>query len=219
MPTVVYNLRQFLILSLLVGAFGLISGCGPQDPGEELWIIGLDGADWDQLDPMIARGELPHLARLKSEGASGILLSDTPMISPILWTSISTGKTPDLHGVTWFMTDAPDGSKIPISSEERKVRTFWNIASEAGLSCGITGWWATWPAEPINGYLVSDAVAWHSFGVTGRGNPEDGKTWPWEMINQVAEIMPDPATISDELMTSLVHLPASELNANTGESI
>ncbi len=163
MPPASLIQRLSLFLALLLSATTLLTGCGTKDPGEELWIIGLDGADWDQLEPMIARGELPNLAKLKNEGASGILLSDTPMMSPILWTSISTGKTPELHGVTWFMTEAPDGSKIPISSEEQRVRTFWNIASEAGLSCCITGWWATWPAEPINGYLVSDAIS-HLFG-------------------------------------------------------
>jgi len=207
-----------LILTLLVAITLLLGSCGSEEIGEELWVIGWDCADWDQLDPMIARGELPNLAKLKIEGASGVLLSDTPMISPILWTSISTGKTPDLHGVTWFMTDAPDGTKIPVSSEERKVRTFWNIASEAGMSVGITGWWATWPAEPLNGYLISDAVAWHSFGVTGRSNPNEGKTWPWDLIHKADEFMPNPATIDDELMTRLIHLPAEKIKIKSGDS-
>ncbi len=207
------NLTFILAMALLLGS------CGNEEIGEELWIIGWDCADWDQLDPMIARGELPNLAKLKSEGASGVLLSDTPMISPILWTSISTGKTPDLHGVTWFMTDAPDGTKIPVSSEERRVRTFWNIASEAGMSVGITGWWATWPAEPLNGFLISDAVAWHSFGVTGRSNPNEGKTWPWDLVHKADEFMPNPASMSDDLMTRLIHLPVDQLKAGSEESI
>ena len=212
-------LRLALIFAFLLPATNLLTGCGAKDPGEELWVIGVDGADWDQIDPMIARGEMPNFARLKNEGTSGILLSDKPMISPILWTSISTGKTPDLHGVTWFMTDAPDGSKIPISSEERRVRTFWNIASEAGMSCGITGWWATWPAEPINGYLISDAVAWHSFGINGRSNPAEGKTWPWDLVHRVDELMPDPAAIPDDLMTRMIHLPAERLIAPTSGTV
>ncbi len=186
------------------------SGCS-QDPGAEVWVIGLDGADWDQLDPMIARGELPHLAALRQGGAAGILRSDRPMISPILWTSIATGKTPDQHGVTWFMTDGPDGSKMPISSHERQVRTFWNIASEADHSCGIIGWWATWPAEPINGWLASDYVAWHSFGVTGRSTVDQGKTYPPELMNLIEETMPSPLDIPETLLEKMVHLPASAL--------
>ena len=67
-----------------------------------------------------------------------------------------------------------------------------DIASEAGLTCGIVGWWATWPADPVNGFLISDYVAWHSFGVTGRESVDTGKTWPPEMMEKVAAVMPPP---------------------------
>lgn len=204
-----------LVLALTVAGLGAAvltcSGCGG-DPGPEVWVIGLDGADWDQLDPLIAQGALPNLAALRDGGAAGILRSDMPMISPILWSSIATGKTPDMHGVTWFMTDGPDGEKVPISSYQRQVRTFWNIASEAGHECGIVGWWATWPAEPINGFLVTDYVAWHSFGVTGRSSTDQGKTWPPELIHVVDDIMPAPADIPDAEILPMVHLPAAQLS-------
>ncbi len=208
-------IRIFLgSLILVAGSLILVMGGCSRDPGPEVWLIGLDGADWDQLDPMIARGELPNLARLREEGASGILLSDMPMISPILWASIATGKTPDVHGITWFMTDAPDGSKMPISSHERRVRAFWNIASEAGKSCGIVGWWATWPANPINGFLISDYVAWHSFGVTGRSSVDQGKTWPPDLIHLVDEIMPSPEEVPDADLEKMIHLPAARLRSD-----
>ncbi len=202
------------LLTALLVAVGclipLMNGCS-RDPEPEVWVIGLDGADWDQIGPMIERGEMPHLASLLETGASGILRSDMPMISPILWASIATGKTPDLHGITWFMTEAPDGTMMPISSYERQVRTFWNIASEAGRTCGIVGWWATWPAEPINGFLISDFVAWHSFGVTGRSSVDQGKTWPADLIHLVDEIMPSPLEIPSAEIEKMVHLPAARL--------
>lgn len=206
---------RVVVVGMLLVLAGL-AGCS-RDPGPELWVLGLDGADWDQLDPMIARGELPNLAALRQGGAAGILRSDMPMISPILWTSIATGKTPDLHGVTWFMTDAPDGSKMPISSYERRVRTFWNIASEADLTCGIVGWWATWPAEPINGWLASDYVAWHSFGVTGRGSVDQGKTWPPELMAVVDKVMPSPLEIDSSDLQRMVHLPPNRLLPDPGK--
>ena len=109
------------------------------------------------------------------------------------------------------MTDAPDGSKIPISSAQRQVRTFWNIASEAGRTCGIVGWWATWPADPINGFLISDYVAWHSFGVTGRSTVDQGKTWPPDLIKLVDELMPSPLEIPDHELQKMVHLPGARL--------
>ena len=69
-------------LLLAAGSLVLMLGSCSKEPGSEVWVIGLDGADWDQLDPMIARGELPNLAKLRQEGAAGILRSDLPMISP-----------------------------------------------------------------------------------------------------------------------------------------
>ncbi len=207
--------RILRVIALMIGLGTILTagGCS-RGPGPEVWVIGLDGADWDQLDPMIARGELPHLARLRAEGAWGVLQSDMPMISPLLWTSIATGRTPDEHGVTWFMTDAPDGTKMPISSRERRVRTFWDIASECGVDCGIVGWWATWPADPIAGFLVSDYVGWHSFGVTGRSTADQGKTWPPGLIADVDRLMPAPADIPDELLQRMVHLPAGRLRSD-----
>lgn len=190
-----------------------LTGCST-DPGPEVWVIGLDGADWDQLDPMIARGELPHLAALKKGGASGVLRSEKPLISPVLWTTIATGKSPDQHGVTWFMTDDAQGNKIPVSSNQRQARSFWNIASEAGINCGVVGWWATWPADPINGFVISDYVGWHSFGVNGHASDDAGKTWPTELISTVREMMPNPADIPTSQLAAMINLPAGRLAPN-----
>lgn len=198
--------RRGLVALLLFTLWGC---SGP--PADEVWVIGLDGADWDLLDPMIARGELPHLASLRQDGAYGVLRSDEPMLSPILWTSIATGKTADLHGVTWFMSDAPDGTKIPVSSRNRWVRAVWNIASEREVPVGVVGWWATWPAEPVDGFVVSDYVAWHSFGVTGREFEAPGKTHPPELQDRVQEFFPAPESIDNALLQTMVHLPPERL--------
>jgi tetratricopeptide (TPR) repeat protein/predicted AlkP superfamily phosphohydrolase/phosphomutase len=198
--------RSFL---LLLGAC-LLTACA-RGPQEELWLIGLDGADWDLLEPMIAAGELPHLAALRAEGAYGRLRSDEPMLSPILWTSIATGKTADLHGVTWFMSDAPDGSKVPVSSHNRWVRALWTIASERDQRVGVVGWWATWPADPVRGFTVSDYVGWHSFGVSGQSAEVPGKTYPPELYAEIARHFPQPDAIDPLLLQRMVHLPVERL--------
>lgn len=195
---------------VLLASLALTSSCG-RAPQDEVWVIGLDGADWDLLDPMIAAGELPQLAALRSGGAWGRLRSDDPMLSPILWTSIATGKTADLHGVTWFMTDAPDGTKIPISSRSRQVRALWNIASERGQSVGVLGWWATWPVEPVNGFIISDYVAWHSFGITGNVLDVPGKTYPASLMDQVRQTFRPPDAVDVGLLQKMVHLPPERL--------
>ncbi len=199
-----------LLGAALLSAAALLASCS-KAPQDEVWIIGLDGADWDVLDPLIAKSALPNLAKLRSEGVWGRLRSDEPMLSPILWTSIATGRTADLHGVTWFMTDAPDGTKIPISSRSRLVRALWNMASEKGVSVGVLGWWATWPVEPVNGFIVSDYVAWHSFGVTGQELDVAGKTWPPELINDVKKAFVTPDKADEALLARMIHLPKERL--------
>jgi tetratricopeptide (TPR) repeat protein len=209
--------RALPIVILAFCCLAAFAGC-ERAPENELWVIGLDGADWDILEPLMAQGELPNLARLRREGAWGALQSDEPMLSPILWTSIATGKTADLHGVTWFMSDGPNGEKIPVSSHNRWVRALWNIASESKLRSTVIGWWATWPADPIEGYILSDYIGWHSFGVTGRTLEAAGKTHPATLQAEVQPLFPDPSSIPMETLQKMVHLPPAELSSDTSAS-
>lgn len=189
-------------------------GCGGK-PQHEVWVIGLDGGDWDILDPVIDAGHMPNLKKLRDEGAWGRLRSEMPLLSPVIWTSIATGRTPDRHGVTWFMSTTPDGQKIPISSRSRQVRALWNVASENKLKVGVIGWWATWPVEPVNGFMVSDYVGWHSFGITGRGVEDAGKVWPEAYAKDVSAMMPAPESIPASLVQRIVHLTEAQIAAAT----
>src|SRR5947207_3051667 len=79
-----------------------------------------------------------------------------PLISPILWTSAATGTPPDLHRVLDFQeVDPKTGGKVPISGNSRAVPAVWNLVSSAGRTVGVVGWWATHPAEEVNGFFVS----------------------------------------------------------------
>ncbi|MEK7283804.1 MAG: alkaline phosphatase family protein, partial [Acidobacteriota bacterium] len=110
-------------------------------------ILGLDGADWEIIDPLLAKGQLPNLARLKARGAWGNIKTMTPALSPLLWTSIATGKPPEEHGIIDFLVkDTETGLAVPVSSRWRKVKALWNIFSDAARSSAFIAWWATWPA-------------------------------------------------------------------------
>jgi tetratricopeptide (TPR) repeat protein len=138
-------------------------GSSPRPPAASrprVILVGWDGADWGLLDPLLREGKLPHLARLASRGRTYDLATFEPMASPLIWTTIATGRTPVDHGVADFQENDPKNrALIPISSRSRKVPALWNTASARGISVGVVGWWATWPAEKVNGFLVSDRVA------------------------------------------------------------
>jgi predicted AlkP superfamily phosphohydrolase/phosphomutase/tetratricopeptide (TPR) repeat protein len=123
-------------------------------------LVGWDAADWKVISPLMDAGKMPALSRLVERGVMGNLSTLRPALSPILWNSIATGKRPDKHGILGFIEPAPDGSGVrPVSSTSRKTKAIWNILTQAGRKAHVVGWYASHPAEPINGICVSDQFA------------------------------------------------------------
>jgi predicted AlkP superfamily phosphohydrolase/phosphomutase/tetratricopeptide (TPR) repeat protein len=126
-----------------------------------LLIIGWDGADWQIAKPLMEAGRMPNLSALVSQGVMGNLASMEPMISPMLWTTIATGKPPHVHGICGFYEPAPE-TELGIqmaSSSSRKCKALWNILSESGFHTSVMSWYSSHPAEPVTGINVSDRFA------------------------------------------------------------
>ncbi|MFD2822084.1 alkaline phosphatase family protein [Lacinutrix iliipiscaria] len=120
-------------------------------------LIGWDAADWKTIWPLIAKGEMPALKKLISKGVYGNMSTMNPPYSPMLWSSVATGKTPDKHGVLGFIELMPNKNGIrPVTANSRKVKAVWNILHHKGFKSNLVGWWPSYPAEPINGVVVSD---------------------------------------------------------------
>jgi len=161
-------------------------------PGRPVLFVGLDAADWQYLDPLLARGEMPELARLVRESHSGVLETEHPPLSPILWTTMFTGVSPLEHGVLDFSRFRPgSGEREPIGSEERLRPALWNLASWAGRPVTVLGLWATYPAEPVQGLLVADRFfAFLDMGEMppeGTVYPPERQPWAREILRQVEE--------------------------------
>jgi Flp pilus assembly protein TadD len=141
-------------------------------PSRRVLLVGWDGADWEVLQPLVRKGMMPNLARLMAEGSWGELTSIMPLLSPLIWTTMATGETPDRHGILDFVeVDPGSGAKVPVTGRQRRVPALWNMASAAGLSVIVSGWWASWPAEPVNGVLVSDRLFFLLSDAVGEGPP------------------------------------------------
>lgn len=120
-------------------------------------LIGWDAADWEHIDPLIEAGELPTLAKFLSGGVMGNLATLEPVLSPMLWNSVATGKLAEKHGIHGFIEPDPvNGGVRPYTSTSRKVKAIWNILSQEGYRSNIVGWWASHPAEPIKGSIVTN---------------------------------------------------------------
>lgn len=140
--------------------------------------VGLDGADWALLDGYLASGVMPNLAALAREGRTGVLTTLHPPLSPLVWTTMMTGASPLEHGILDFTRRNPEtGTEEPIGSAERRLPAVWTMATDQGRSVAVFGLWATHPAEPVRGLLVSDRF----FSFTARDrNPPPGIVHPPE---------------------------------------
>ena len=83
----------------------------------QLVLIGLDGLDWNIVDPLIAAGKMPNLAGLVARGAKARLLTINPILSPVVWTSIATGVKPERHGIVDFTAvNTETGEAVPVTT-------------------------------------------------------------------------------------------------------
>jgi len=170
-------LTLFLLLATLVSCGGEKGGT---EPGRVL-IIGLDGAEWDLLGPMLAAGEMPNLARLRDEGVYGKLRSlEPPQKSPAIWTTIATGKSPEEHGIRAFVEQVKGR---PLTKNMRQARALWNIASGVGKSVGVVGWLMTWPAEEVNGFVITDYLQY----TAAPSRKFKGRTYPPELEGEIQD--------------------------------
>lgn len=128
-------------------------------PGRRVLLVGVDAGDWLAVEPLMAEGKLPTFARLAAAGRTGTMIATPPLVSPLIWTTIATGREPEDHGVLDFMVDEPGGGQSPVSGASRRAAALWNVFSDRGYRVAVVGWWATSPAEALDGVMVSDAVA------------------------------------------------------------
>ena len=120
-------------------------------------VLGFDGTDPEFLHSLMSQGKLPNFERLHREGAYGPCRTFKPTKSNVIWTSIATGKRMEKHGIIDWMVLSDDGQeRLLTTGNQRRTEALWNIATAAGKSVQLINWWATWPAEHVNGEMVSN---------------------------------------------------------------
>ncbi|RMG47336.1 MAG: hypothetical protein D6718_03845, partial [Acidobacteria bacterium] len=146
-------------------------------------VIGVDGLGWEMLERWRNSGGSADFDWLASRAAWGPLATVEPTRSPVIWTTIATGRTPEDHGVLEFtswrvshlgrsLATIPRGLGAvywmnlaqalglvrlgPVTSQDVRCPRFWEIAGTAERPAAVAGWWCTWPASPVEGRLVSD---------------------------------------------------------------
>lgn len=199
---IVFRAASALALGLTLGAGLWTCARAGEKPRPKVLLIGVDAGEWDVLGPLLDQKKAPNFARLRDEGAAGRMRSLEPLTkSPIIWASIATGKVPSKHGVLDFMTkrreakarsgEAPKES--PTTSNLWRARPVWEILGSLGKKVGVVGWWTTWPAQPVNGFLISDYVQYDTGSWPAR---DTRRTYPESLDSLAKALRRTPESVS-----------------------
>jgi len=143
---------------------------------------------------------MPTLEKFINEGCMGNISTLDPPLSPMLWTSIGTGKTAEKHGILGFVEPNPSNPEQnirPVSVTSRKVKALWNILTHENYKTHLVGWWPSHPAEPINGISVSDM--YHQVSTEDGAKVFEmakGTVYPEELASVFEELRMHPTEIT-----------------------
>jgi predicted AlkP superfamily phosphohydrolase/phosphomutase/tetratricopeptide (TPR) repeat protein len=187
----------------------------PERPAKRVLLIGWDAADWKVINPLMDAGLMPALQGLVNGGVIGNIATLDPPLSPILWTSIATGKLADKHGVLNFTQPDPEKKALrPVMGSTRRVKAIWNILNQEGLRSHVVGWWPSHPAEPLNGVTVSN---FFQRAVAPYGEPwplPPGTVHPPRLAETLAELRVHPGELTAAHIAPFVPTMA-EIDQNT----
>lgn len=154
-----------------------------QPLAKRVLVVGLDGATFDIIKPLMNQGRMPNLKRLIETGTSGILESTKPPITPAAWTTFMTGKGPGRHGIVDFEKYDVRTNQLTFNSTyEIREKTIWEILSEKGFRVGSVNVPMTYPPRKVNGFMISGFET---------PSTDTDFTWPPELKNDILRRWPD----------------------------
>lgn len=207
----VYKLLIAVVPMLLI-CMVIWSSVNAKAPASRVIIIGVDAADWDIMIPLIKDGRLPNLQKIGEMGVSSRLETIEVSISPAVWTAISTGVNRLTHGIFGFAVAETEGD--PYTSNMRMVPAMWNIVSHYDRRVAIVGHWVSWPAEVVNGEIVSSYISYdpterdeiYYQGKLRKDNKIPDQTYPPDLIDELMPIITTSEMITREDLQMFVDI-------------
>ncbi len=181
--------------------------------GLRVRVLAIDGLERRMAEHLVESGRMPALGALLAAGARARLTAEPERVPAIVWTTIATGRGPSAHGIQSADTRRIRGLRTPVSlgaernpftsalgaatdllrltrpqppsAVLRSVKAFWNVASEKGLRVGVVNWWATWPADAVTGWIVTDRAAFK----LEKGGSLDRETYPAGALDRLRPLL------------------------------
>jgi predicted AlkP superfamily phosphohydrolase/phosphomutase len=143
-------------------------------------MLGLDAADADVVERLMAQGRLPNLQRLRLGGVSGRLSSPAGQYAGAVWPTFYTGMDVPWHGVFHNKLWRPDAMRVEVAGEHWiDSRPIWESLGDEDLQlCLVDVPMVLGPPKPLNGVHLS---GWGTHDVLSKG------AWPPELWQQLVE--------------------------------
>ncbi|MCI0722903.1 MAG: alkaline phosphatase family protein [Acidobacteria bacterium] len=151
-------------------------------------VLGVNGAEWDFLRPLLLRGEMPNLSRVIEQGVSGKLQTVSAPNCPKVYSVFFTSTPPEQNGITGFIVGGTTAHTGRLRAEP-----LWSLLSKGGVSVGMANVPATFPVMPVEGYMISGMLT------RGRGC-EDGLL----CSPKLSEVQGGTAVFPPELVAELL---------------
>lgn len=250
LPVKTFYIVGFVIILLLIGVGGIYYAVRPH-PAEasiatdlkierrptdvKVLIIGIDGMWWKVMEPLMEQGRMPNVNTLVQKGTSGPLATLFPTFTSTIWSSISTGKSAQKHGVTsfliwkfpwtgftvpcfitpkitaeikWMKTSII--TEVPITNEFLDSTPIWLMLSDHGASVGTVNWWVSWPAHEVNGFVVTDHCLYNKTYEMLNFMQKEGNTpydiYPQELLSELVQFAHGPNDITEEELRRFVNI-------------
>jgi predicted AlkP superfamily phosphohydrolase/phosphomutase len=128
-------------------------------------MIGLDGATFTVLKPLMEAGVMPFLKQFVSTGVHGDLMSTDNPLTPPAWVSMYTGRSPEVHGIFDFLRPRPsfDGNIVlyrPNDFRDIRCETVWSMATRQKKRVTSLNFFGMSPPFPVDGYVISGFTTW-----------------------------------------------------------
>lgn len=122
----------------------------------KFFVLGLDGATFDIVKPMVDDGRLPYFSKIMSDGVWGKLQSTILPITAPAWSSFMTGKNPGKHGVFGFFEAREDSYETNfVTGSSIKTEKVWDYFDKDKKIALIDIPLTYPPVENINGCMIS----------------------------------------------------------------
>ena len=213
----------------------------PDRKAPKIFFLGIDGLSLHILNDLLRERKLPHFTSLIENGCYGELETMRPTNSAVIWTSIITGKGKKEHGIDSFIAYRWQNRAIrkttmkklmklggrtlvqkmikngsintfPLSGEMIRVKTLFEILSDAGKKVGVINWWHSWPAEAVNGFVISDRINYARWQEKYGGvHPPERLTYPSSLLDTIKSLIMLPQEVDINSYRRFVDISGTDL--------